>query len=171
MVKVLRVCVGQVEPADDVAASLDQLQDLAERYSAESCDVLVLPELFIGGGYLLKDVGRRAVRRDGPEIQRACELAKRTKVSLVFGYPERSNEAQVGRFFNAAIAIEGNFNFQKNKIKVAFFFFQNFQNDFQFLKLKAARAGFSTTTGKRTSLGGTRRRRSTPAAFSETFLH
>lgn len=94
----MKLALWQGEPAPDGLAQLDELAESAMRAGA---DLLLLPELFLGG-YVLEGIGSRALRLDGPELQRAARIAELRGIALCFGFPEAAD----GRVYNSVLAIE-----------------------------------------------------------------
>lgn len=73
----------------------------AER--AAGADLLVLPELFLTG----YNIGAEALRAhaqavDGPHAQEASDIARRHRMALLYGYPERTPD---GALYNSALLV------------------------------------------------------------------
>ena len=76
--KFLRLAVGQVKPSKPkcMLSSLTQLRNLAIEAKNSNSDVLILPELFLGGGYILHDIDKRAITSQSSEMKEAQKVAK-----------------------------------------------------------------------------------------------
>ena len=113
--KFLRLAVGQVKPSKPkcMLSSLTQLRNLAIEAKNSNSDVLILPELFLGGGYILHDIDKRAITSQSSEMKEAQKVAKESGVSLIFGYAETSGDLDktIGSdtcvTFNSSVCIEG----------------------------------------------------------------
>ena len=113
--KVLRLAVGQVKPlkAACMLSSLTQLRELAIEAKNTNSDVLILPELFLGGGYLLHGIDKRAINLQSSEMKEAQNVAKESGVSLIFGYAEAGKDndktivSDIDVIFNSSVFIEG----------------------------------------------------------------
>jgi N-carbamoylputrescine amidase len=87
----------------DVAGSLRKLAALADR-AARDADLVVLPEM-APTGYVFPDraaVAAVAEEPDGPTFLALAEVARRRKVWLVAGFPERAQD----KLFNSALVID-----------------------------------------------------------------
>lgn len=80
------------EVSGDVASNLRALSDAADRASAEGAGILVTPEMSTTGYDIGDLVGIRAESSDGPIFDAVAELARRTGVAIVYGYPERADD-------------------------------------------------------------------------------
>jgi predicted amidohydrolase len=88
------------EGPGDVAANLEALDARAAEAGRRGAQLLICPEMFLSG----YNIGAEAAARlsepaDGPSVARACALARRHGVALLFGYPERGPSGVV---YNAA---------------------------------------------------------------------
>lgn len=82
------------------SANLDLLEAAAARAAAGGAGLLLAPEMFLSG----YNIGRAAAERlaepaDGPSAQRAAGIARRHRIALCYGYPERGAD---GTVYNAA---------------------------------------------------------------------
>lgn len=91
----------------DLSNQRTRLQSLQQAASdcADSCDVLVCPELF-SSGY---NIGRESVTdlaepADGPFNQAVCDIARDLDLAIVYGYPERQGD----QIFNSACCVDRN---------------------------------------------------------------
>lgn len=98
----MRIGFYQFDPQfGDVVANLDRVTAKLEQADA---DLIVLPELFASG---YQFVSPEEVQRltepipDGVTVRRLSELAKRRKMHLVAGLPERSG----ARYYNSAVVV------------------------------------------------------------------
>ncbi len=97
----VHVTLAQLTPRPrDVRANLDRALELLAR-NAEA-DLLVLPELFLGG-YELADVETVAVALDGPEIESVRTAAAAAGTAVVIGAAEQTGDGVA----NSAICIDG----------------------------------------------------------------
>ena len=95
----MRAALAQLEPRPrDVAANVARACELLEKESG--ADLLVLPELFLGG-YELADVEAVSIELDGPEVGALREAARTAGSALVVGAAERV----AGGVANSALAI------------------------------------------------------------------
>lgn len=79
---------------------LDRLEEVFAR-SAGSSDLLVCPEMFMTGYNIPESLPDLAEPLGGPFMTRVAELCKRHGLSVVYGYPEKTDKA----IANAAVAI------------------------------------------------------------------
>jgi predicted amidohydrolase len=98
----VRVGFYQFDPQfGDVAANLDAVTAKLEQADA---DLIVLPELFASGyQFVSQEEAQRLAEPvpDGGTVRRLSELAKRRKMHLVAGLPERSG----ARCYNSAVVV------------------------------------------------------------------
>jgi predicted amidohydrolase len=76
------------------------LRELVAAAAQESADLLVLPELFLGG-YIMQNIKNWALPLDAPVILEACAAAKSAGVGLVFGFPELDGDC----VYNTSLAV------------------------------------------------------------------
>ena len=91
------------EQAGELAYQLDRLAQAAQASAAQGANLLILPEMFLSG----YNIGPPAVQRlaepaDGPAAQQIAQIARETGVAVLYGYPERAENA----VFNAAQLID-----------------------------------------------------------------
>lgn len=102
----IQVAIGQVKPAKSkwggLDAAFDQLENLAKEAHEEGAELLVLPELYLGG-YELECFGENSITSKGPEISKCQAFARRYQIALVFGFVEKSGKD----YYDSVIAIEG----------------------------------------------------------------
>lgn len=98
----MRVGFYQSDPQfGEVAANLDVVAAKLEQADA---DLLVLPELFASGyQFVSREEAQRLAEPvpDGPTVRRLVDIAKRRKMHLVAGLPERSGSV----CFNSAVVV------------------------------------------------------------------
>lgn len=95
----MRALLAQLEPVPrDVPANVARVRALLER--SEGADLLVLPELFLGG-YELTDTEAVSIELDGPEVAELREAARAAGTAAVLGAAERV----AGGVANSALAI------------------------------------------------------------------
>ncbi|KAJ8598658.1 hypothetical protein CTAYLR_003060 [Chrysophaeum taylorii] len=90
----MKLAFWQGRLPESVGAALDEMEATV---SDADADVVVFPELFLGG-YLLEDAGARV--STPADLARAQDIAARNATCVVFGYFERS-----GSLYNSALAI------------------------------------------------------------------
>ncbi len=79
------------------------LAEVAQHISG-AADLLVTPELFMAGYRISGDDMRRlAEPADGPFAQKVAQLARETRVSILYGFPERDG----ARIYNSVQAFDG----------------------------------------------------------------
>ena len=89
--------------ATDVAGNLRRLEQTALSAAQAGAELLVCPEMFLTG----YNIGAAAVQRlaescDGPSAQAVANIARRARIAIVHGYPERDAG---GAIFNAASCV------------------------------------------------------------------
>jgi predicted amidohydrolase len=101
----MRVAMYQCPPLPlDVTGNLQRLKAQALEAAAQGCDLLVCPEMFLTG----YNIGAQAVQAlaqmsDGPAAVEIAAIAQASGVAILYGYPERSLEAQI---YNAVQLID-----------------------------------------------------------------
>lgn len=99
-----RIAAWQCEPRPlDVAVNLRRLDEACAAAAARRAEVLVTPEMFTSG----YAIGRAAAERlaeeaGGPTETAVAEIARRHRLAVVYGHPER---APGGRAYNAATMV------------------------------------------------------------------
>lgn len=95
----LRLAVAQ-SPADlaGTDARLGWLASILPVVVAQGADLLLLPELFASGYNIGADVAAAAQPADGTTAQAMAELARRHRLAIHYGYPERVGD----RLYNSA---------------------------------------------------------------------
>ncbi len=88
--------------AGDIAANLGLLQGACQRAAADGDALLVTPELFLTGYFIGVDVARLACTRDAPALDTLRQMARRHRMALCVGYPEREGS----KVFNAAVLLD-----------------------------------------------------------------
>jgi predicted amidohydrolase len=109
-----RVAAWQCQPGPlDVAGNLRRLDAICAVAAAQQVQVLVTPEMFTSG-YAIGRAGaeRLAEARGGPTEAAVAEIARRHRLAVVFGHPERApgddapqSGASSNRAYNAATMI------------------------------------------------------------------
>lgn len=98
----MRVGYLQFDPIfAEVKRNLDRV---AERLSRETCDLMVLPELFASGYQFVSETEVRALAEpvpDGPTTQRLVEIARERNMHLAAGLPERGADG----CYNSAVLV------------------------------------------------------------------
>lgn len=95
----MRATLAQLEPRPrDVPANVARVRALLER--SDGADLLVLPELFLGG-YELADPKAVSVELDGPEVADLRQAARAAGTAVVVGAAERVGDGVA----NSALAI------------------------------------------------------------------
>ena len=96
--------LGSPDPAADRRANLDALDSAAERLAADGARLLVTPEMYTTGYNLGADaVAALAEPSDGPTALAVAEIAKRHRIAVAYGYPERDGDGVV---YNAVQLID-----------------------------------------------------------------
>jgi predicted amidohydrolase len=78
--------------------------DAALNANPDALDLVVCPELFLSGYNVGDRVRTLAEPRDGAFARAAADLARKRRVAMIYGYPERAD----GTIYNAAICIGAN---------------------------------------------------------------
>lgn len=98
----MRVGFLQFDPIfGEVKSNLDRISD---RLSRETCDLMVLPELFASGYQFVSETEVRALAEpvpDGPTTQRLVEIARERNMYLAAGLPERAADG----CYNSAVLV------------------------------------------------------------------
>jgi len=88
--------------SDRPAERLTRLDAAAAQAARNRADLLVTPELYMSGYNVGPAVRECAEPQDGPFVSEAAEIARRHRVALVIGYPERASDA----VYNACAVID-----------------------------------------------------------------
>ncbi|HEY0937919.1 MAG TPA: nitrilase-related carbon-nitrogen hydrolase [Trebonia sp.] len=101
MTAALRVAAWQCRPGSfDVAGNLRRLDEACAAAAAGRADVLVTPEMFTTGYAITRDgVRRLAEDAGGPTEAAVAGIARRHRLAIVYGHPERAGTAGA---YNAA---------------------------------------------------------------------
>lgn len=101
----MRLAFWQGEFPVSVAVALENLEALVLRAKAEKADLIVFPELYLGG-YLLEDATSRALTE--ADLSRLQSIASSQKIAIVVGYFEREQHDSDGDLvlYNSAMAID-----------------------------------------------------------------
>jgi len=96
----VRIAIYQCESRPlEVATNLDRLARAAGDASAQGADLLLCPEMFLTGYNIGGQAARRlAEARNGPSALAVGEIARESRLAILYGYPERSAQ---GAIFNA----------------------------------------------------------------------
>ncbi len=91
----MRIALLQCAPgAPDSAAGLARLDAAAARAAAAGAGLVVTPEMFLTGYAIGADaVARLSEPADGRSAEAAAAIARRHRVALLYGYPERDGDA------------------------------------------------------------------------------
>jgi predicted amidohydrolase len=104
-----RVAAWQCQPGPlDVAGNLRRLDEVCATAAARQVEVLVTPEMFTSGYGLTPDeVAKLAEDPGGPTETAVAQIARRHRLAIVFGHPERAagDGAQENRPYNAATMV------------------------------------------------------------------
>jgi predicted amidohydrolase len=105
----MRVAAWQCQPGPlDVAGNLRRLDEICATAAARQVEVLVTPEMFTSGYGLAPDqVAKLAESPGGPTETAVAQIARRHRLAIVFGHPERAAVDGVGenRPYNAATLV------------------------------------------------------------------
>ena len=84
----LRVTLCQpIRSPHSVTSAVDNLERYAQQASTYDSDLLLLPELYLGG-YLLDHLSGIVISRNGLELRRVSRIAKRFRLVIILGYAE-----------------------------------------------------------------------------------
>ena len=99
-----RVAAWQCRPGPlDVAGNLRRLDEVCAQAAAQQVEVLVTPEMFASGyGLTPEQVLSLAEEAGGPTERAVAQIARRQRLAIVYGHPER---AAAGGAYNAATMI------------------------------------------------------------------
>jgi predicted amidohydrolase len=102
-IKKMKIAAYQGEGVKgDVSSALANMRDTAVLAASRGARLVIFPEMFLTGYNIGDDVFTLAEPSDGPSAAAAGEIARETRVALVYGYPERSGD----RIFNSARLID-----------------------------------------------------------------
>jgi 5-aminopentanamidase len=87
----------------DAAAAIAVMRRVVDEAAAGSAGLVVFPELFLCGYGVGETVCDAAEPAEGPAAEAVAEIAARSGVAVLYGYPER----QGGRIYNSAQLIDG----------------------------------------------------------------
>ncbi|KAF1053316.1 MAG: (R)-stereoselective amidase [Stenotrophomonas maltophilia] len=87
----------------NVTGNLDQLERQATAAAQGGAQLLLCPELWLGGYNLPQRMAELAEPADGPSAQRIAALARRLRIAIAYGYAERHPEG--GKPFNSVQVI------------------------------------------------------------------
>lgn len=89
----MRLALAQETPPQSVEKAVERLELLCAQASQEGVDILITPEMSLTGYQLGLDQLQHWAETPllGPLTNRASELAKKYRLALVVGYPERSS--------------------------------------------------------------------------------
>ncbi len=85
-------------------ANLQKIEALTRRAEQEGAEIAIFPEMSLTGYVLHDQVYELSEPIPGPSVQRIEELAKDTKLHIIFGMPELSEKAQA-TIFNTAVLV------------------------------------------------------------------
>ena len=104
MAATTRVAAWQCPPGSrDVAGNLRRLDAICASAAARRVEVLVTPEMFASGYAITRsEVVRLAEEAGGPTETAVAQIARRHRLTIVYGHPER---APGGAAYNAATMI------------------------------------------------------------------
>jgi 5-aminopentanamidase len=88
--------------AGEVSSNLRRLEEQAAAAAKAGARLLICPEMFTTGYNIGARARELAEPADGPSMRRAAEIARRTGVALLYGYPERAPD---GGVYNAALLV------------------------------------------------------------------
>jgi predicted amidohydrolase len=104
-----RVAAWQCLPGSrDVAGNLRRLDAICASAAARQVEVLVTPEMFISGYAITRtEALRLAEDAGGPTETAVAQIARRHRLAIVYGHPERAPAARASeaRAYNAATMI------------------------------------------------------------------
>jgi 5-aminopentanamidase len=109
MTTTTRVAAWQCQPGPvDVEGNLRRLDEICALAAAQQVKVLVTPEMFISGYGLTTDqVLSLAEDAGGPTEAAVAQIARRHRLAIVYGHPERAPGDRLGedRAYNAATLV------------------------------------------------------------------
>lgn len=86
--------------------NLEILRQAALAAAGQGAQLLICPEMFLTGYRIGNQVFELAETVQGPSMQQAAQIARIADIALLYGYPERAENA----VFNSAILIDRNGN-------------------------------------------------------------
>ncbi len=99
----VRIAVGQMDCSlSDVSANMATVERLCEDAIAQSCDLIVFPELSLSGYAVGEEFSNSSLRIGDDAVQTLRRLSKRIGIAL--GFIEETDDA---RFYNSAMYLEG----------------------------------------------------------------
>src|SRR5690348_12517721 len=99
MTATTRVAAWQCPPGPrDVAGNLRRLDAVCASAAAQQVEVLVTPEMFTSGYAITRDeVLRLAEDAGGPTEAAVAQIARRHRLAIVYGHPERAPGARASK--------------------------------------------------------------------------
>lgn len=96
MKKTWRIALAQLSIADgDKEANLKKVEEALKQASAQSADLLVLPELMLSGLVSNEQLKRVAEPREGESFKRIQRMVKTYPVRLVYSFPEYVSDQEI----------------------------------------------------------------------------
>lgn len=93
------------ELSQNVDQNIEALSVHAKQAADQGASLLIMPEMFLTGYNLDPNtVSELAEYADGKSAQRIAEIARKTSIGLLYGYPE----ADAGKVYNSAQMIDSN---------------------------------------------------------------
>ena len=81
----------------------DRIDRLAEALEGRGLDLVLCPELFLGGYDIGEAIRELAEPADGPSAARLARVARDSGTAIAYGYAERSG----GRLYNSVLVLDG----------------------------------------------------------------
>lgn len=96
----MKLALFQCSPqVDGISTALTRLDDAARRAAGHAVDILLTPEMYLTGYAIgVEAVQAAALSPSGPSMAEVADIAKRHRVGILIGFPERDED---GKIYNA----------------------------------------------------------------------
>lgn len=100
-----------------VERNLDRMKQSAAEAARAGAELLIFPEMYLSGYNIGSDVQRLAEEPVGPASRTAAGIARKSRIALLYGYPEKSPDGVL----NSALLINNRGEIQANCRKTHLF--------------------------------------------------
>jgi predicted amidohydrolase len=104
----IRIALAQIRSKrENKEANIQRIIELTNRAEEEGADLVVFPELSLTGYVVRDQLYELAETIPGPSANRIMELAKKTRMHIIFGMPELSEKTKA-TIFNTSVLVGPN---------------------------------------------------------------
>ncbi len=91
-----RIACGQLSPTPgDAARNASLMADMAGEASSQGAALIVFPEMCLTGYLPAAEARAAAVGVDGPDVAQMLQAARKTRIWILFGFPERRDDGRI----------------------------------------------------------------------------